>query len=257
MRLLPLPELTGGLWVEVDAEAVAVRVADRLLASLTAGQTLGLATGRTMVAVYAALRQRLMAMPSGQRRQLVNRWRSFNLDEYVGLGPDDQGSFAHFMGEQLANPLELPSGSLRIPNGLALDPALEARAYAQALALAGGVDLQVLGLGNNGHIGFNEPPCPIDARCRCLVLSAATRLQNAMAFGGHPEAVPARAITLGTAEILAAREVLLVVTGAAKAEILKRCLLEPPQAALPASWLRRHPRFCLVIDEEAASELRI
>ena len=178
---------------------------------------LGLATGRTMEPVYAALRSRILALAPAEREPLLARWRSFNLDEYVGLAADHPASFAAFMRQQVGDPLSLAAQCLQLPDGVAADPDQEARRYAAALEAAGGLDLQLLGLGGNGHVGFNEPPCGPEAPCRCLELSAATRRQNAAAFGGDPEAVPPRAITLGTAEILAARELLLVVTGEAKA----------------------------------------
>ena len=127
--------------------------------------------------------------------------------------------------------------------------------YRQQLASAGGIGLQLLGLGLNGHVGFNEPPCPVDAPCRCLELSDTTRRQNASAFGGNPEAVPRRAITLGLAEILAAQRLVLVVTGAAKAAILGRLIASAPSADLPASWLRSHPNLELVVDRAAAAAL--
>ena len=246
----PLP-----LQVEADAAAVAHQVAMRLQEALQAGASLGLATGRTMLPVYAALRQRLQALELPPRQRLLRRWRSFNLDEYVGLGPGHPGSFSRFMAEQLGEPLGLPAGALQLPDGLAADPQAEARRYGAAVRAAGGIDLQLLGLGSNGHVGFNEPPCGADAPCRALALSASTRRQNAEAFGGDPAAVPERAITLGTAEILAARQLLLVVTGAAKAEILRRCLLEPPGPDRPASWLQGHPGLRIVVDVEAAAAL--
>jgi glucosamine-6-phosphate deaminase len=161
------------------------------------------------------------------------------------------------MQRQLAGPLQIERGSLAIPHGLALDADAEARRYSAAVVAAGGVDLQLLGLGSNGHVGFNEPPCSEAEPCRCLTLSPATRQQNAEAFGGDPAAVPARAITLGTAEILAARRLLLVVTGAAKAGILRRALLEPPCPEVPASWLQRHPHMEVVVDQAAAAQLKL
>ena len=245
------------LQVEADAASVAQQVAMHLLEALQAGATLGLATGRTMVPVYAALRQRLQALAPPVREPLLRRWRSFNLDEYVGLGAEHPGSFSRFMAEQLGEPLGLPAGALQLPDGLAADPQAEAQRYGAAVGAAGGIDLQLLGLGSNGHVGFNEPPCAADAPCRCLALSAATRRQNADAFGGDPAAVPERAITLGTAEILAARQPLLVVTGAAKAEILRRCLAEPPGPDRPASWLQGHPGLRIVVDAAAAAALPI
>ena len=109
----------------------------------------------------------------------------------------------------------------------------------------------MLGLGLNGHIGFNEPPCGAEARSRCVNLSVSTRTQNAGAFGGSPQAVPEQAITLGLAEILAARQILLVVTGAAKAAVLQRLLQDPPGPQLPASWLQLHPAVTLIVDRAA------
>jgi len=244
------------LRIEPDAAAVAELVAAHLLEALEAGGSVGLATGRTMEPVYAALRRQLAGWPLPRRQRLLQGWRSFNLDEYVGLGAEDPRSFAAEMHAALSAPLALAPGRLQLPDGLALNPEAEAERYGAAVASAGGIALQLLGLGANGHVGFNEPPCPADAPCRCLALSAATRRQNAAAFGGDPAAVPARAITLGTAEILAARRVLLVVTGAAKAEILRRSLQDPPCPEVPASWLQRHPRLQVVVDAAAASALR-
>jgi glucosamine-6-phosphate deaminase len=141
---------------------------------------------------------------------------------------------------------------VRLPDGAAADPQAEARRYADELAAAGGLGLQVLGLGLNGHVGFNEPPCTSDEGCRCVTLCATTRLANAGAFGGDPEAVPRQAISLGLREILAARSLLLVVTGAAKTPVLQRLLRgDPPSPDLPASWLRLHPEVTVVVDREA------
>jgi len=143
---------------------------------------------------------------------------------------------------------------VRLPAGLASDPGAEAQRYSTDLARCGGLGLQLLGLGLNGHVGFNEPPCPATAPCRCLELSTATREQNSAAFGGDARAVPERAITLGLAEILAAKRLLLVVTGAAKAGILARLLAEQPSPQLPASWLKSHPNLTLVVDQAALGE---
>lgn len=238
-----------------DGGAVAELVARRLLEALRSGGALGLATGRTMRPVYGALVRQWQQLPALERQRLLAGWCSFNLDEYVGLGAQDPRSFAAFMQAQLGAPLQLPPGALRIPNGLAADPQQEARRYRQELQGAGGIGLQLLGLGSNGHVGFNEPPCGPEQPCRALALSQATREQNAADFGGDPASVPDQAITLGTAEILGARSLLLVVTGAAKAEILRRSLQEPPCEQVPASWLQRHPQLEVVADPEAASAL--
>jgi glucosamine-6-phosphate deaminase len=238
-----------------DAAAVAQRVAALILDSRQQrpARPLGLATGRTMEPVYAALVAQVQQLSAAARQQVLQSWCSFNLDEYVGLGAADAASFAAAMRRQLVDPLGLSVAQVQLPDGLAADPQAEARRYGAAVAAAGGIGLQLLGLGLNGHVGFNEPPCGPEAACRCLTLSPATRAQNAAAFGGDPAAVPEAAITLGLAEILAAHELLLVVTGAAKAPILKRLLQEPALDALPASWLRLHPRLTLLVDQAAAA----
>lgn len=233
--------------------ALAGRVAELLHQELSSGlmRPLGLATGRTMEPVYAALVARLLALPPDQLDAARQRWCSFNLDEYVGLGPGDCGSFAAEMDRQLVGPLGLEPARVQLPDGLAADPAAEALRYAEAVGAAGGIGLQLLGLGSNGHVGFNEPPCAPDAPSRSLRLSAATRRQNAAAFGGDPARVPAGAITLGLDRILGAERILLVVSGRAKAGILARLLREPPGPSLPASWLQGHPGLRLIVDRSA------
>ena len=242
-QLLALPSI----------EVVAQTAAKALLeASLQAPRRpLGLATGRTMAPVYAALVGLVHSQPREAQDALRQGWCSFNLDEYVGLGPQDPGSFAAEMDQSLSQPLGIDPARVHLPNGLAADPEAEARRYSQALQEAGGLGLQLLGLGLNGHVGFNEPPCEPDSPTRCLALSASTRQANAGAFGGHPDRVPPRAITLGLAEILQAEQILLVVTGAQKAPILRRLLEEPPSAALPASWLHHHRSVCVMADPTA------
>ncbi|MFM7454134.1 MAG: glucosamine-6-phosphate deaminase [Cyanobium sp.] len=236
-----------------DEQAVADHVAGVLVEGMLDGSAwpLGLATGRTMEPVYAALVRRVAALEQHQQQGLRQRWLSFNLDEYVGLGAADPGSFHAAMHRHLLEPLQLPPSRLRLPEGLAVDPHAEAERYGAALGAAGGIGLQLLGLGLNGHVGFNEPPAAAESRCHCLHLSAATRRQNAAAFGGDPAAVPARAITLGLAEILAARRILLVVTGAAKAPVLRALLRQRATAELPASWLQGHPQVEVIADRAA------
>jgi glucosamine-6-phosphate deaminase len=239
-----------------DGAAVADHVAACLLHDRLhwPDQPLGLATGRTMEPVYGALVKVVQALPVAEHQRLRQQWLSFNLDEYVGLGPGDPGSFAAFMARHLQQPLALGLDQVRLPAGLASDPAAEAVRYAKDLARCGGLGLQLLGLGLNGHVGFNEPPCQATALCRCLELSCTTREQNAAAFGGDAQAVPEQAITLGLAEILAAQRLLVVVTGAAKAGILARLLSEEPSPDLPASWLRSHPNLTLVADQAALGQ---
>ena len=174
---------------------------------------LGLATGSTMEPLYAALCERLRAWPAQPLQWLREHWCSFNLDEYVGLPAADPRSFAAYMQTHLADPLMLPSDRLRLPDGMARDAESEARRYSTALRQAGGIGCQLLGLGSNGHVGFNEPPSGVDSPCRVVTLQSATRIQNAEAFGGDPEAVPRQAITLGLQEILSADVIhLLIIT---------------------------------------------
>ena len=243
--------------VVASVPGLADRLATRLLQEVLAGleQPLGLATGATMEPVYAALAQQVARLPVADRARLRRQWRSFNLDEYVGLGPGDPPSFAATMERLLIRPLGLDPASGALPDGLAADPIREARRYGLALADAGGLGLQVLGLGLNGHVGFNEPPCDPQASTRCVTLSAATRAQNARFFTARPGGVPSAAITIGLAEILAARQLVLVVCGAAKAAILARALCEPPSPDVPASWLQGHPRLQVLADPEAAALL--
>jgi glucosamine-6-phosphate deaminase len=204
-----------------------------------------------MAPVYSAFLTMVRDCSAEERDLLCQDWCSFNLDEYVGLGPEDASSFAAEMAAGLGQPLGLAPTRLHLPDGRAADPDAEARRYETAWRQAGGVGLQLLGLGLNGHVGFNEPPCGPESRCRCVSLCASTRRANAAAFGGDPSRVPERAITLGLAEILQADQILLVVTGAAKAPVLRRLLQSPPSAELPASWLQHH-RCVKVLADEAA-----
>lgn len=156
------------------------------------------------------------------------------------------------MRRHLGEPLQLPESALQLPDGAAADPRAAAEAYRLAVQSAGGIGLQLLGLGSNGHVGFNEPPCSAAQACHPVMLSSATRRQNTQFFGGDPARVPAQAITLGLEEILAAEQIHLVVTGASKADILQQLLTLPaPDPALPASWLQGHPNVWLWADHAA------
>ena len=230
------------------ARLVARLVADRVRAKPEL--VLGCATGRTMEAVY----DELVAAHGGGRVDL-RRVRTFNLDEYVGLAPDDPRSYHHYMRVRLFDRVGLPPERTRLPNGVAPDLAAEARAYERAIGEAGGIDLQLLGLGETGHIGFNEPLSALMSRTREKALTPTTRAQNAEMFGGDPTAVPSRALTMGVGTILEAREVLLVATGAAKAGILARATEGPITARISATALQLHPSCKVIVDEAAASAL--
>jgi glucosamine-6-phosphate deaminase len=232
-----------------DAAAVAARAAE-CVASLLAARpdaVLGLATGATMVPVYAGLAGARVA-----GRLSLARATSFNLDEYVGLERDDPASFAAFMRRHLGA-TDLDPARAHLPDGAAPDPDAEARRYEAAIAEAGGLDLQLLGLGRNGHVAFNEPGSARASRTRVVALAPETREANAPFFAGRT--VPERAITVGIATILDARALLLVVTGQPKAAALAAALEGPVGPACPGSWLREHPRLTVLCDAAAASAL--
>jgi glucosamine-6-phosphate deaminase len=184
------------------------------------------------------------------------RCLTFNLDEYIGLAPGDPNSYHHYMREQFFARVDLRPENTHLPDGMATDLAAECASYEAAIREAGGIDLQLLGLGADGHIGFNEPLSALLSRTREKALTPATLAQNAGAFGGDPTRVPRRAITMGVGTIMDARRCLLLATGAAKAEILARAVEGPITAMVTASALQLHPRCQVVVDEAAASRLQ-
>lgn len=234
-----------------DAARLSNHAAGQIAAQLRAqpGSVLGLATGATMAPVYARL---IAAHRAGLS---FARMTSFNLDEYVGLGPHDPGSYHRQMRDMLFAQCDADPARCHLPRGDAPDPEAEANRYEAAIAAAGGVDLQVLGLGQNGHIGFNEPPADPGSRSRVVTLAATTRAANRRHFPAA-QPVPRRAITMGIATILSARHCLLLATGAAKAQAVAAMLQGPVTPDCPASALRRHPRVTVLLDPPAASALR-
>ena len=230
---------------EHAARLCARLVADRLRAK--PDLVLGCATGRTMERIYAEL---VRAHEAGGLD--FSGCRTFNLDEYVGLSPEDPRSYHAYMLERLFRRVNLSPRNTFLPSGTAPDLAAEARRYEAQIAELGGIDLQLLGLGKTGHIGFNEPLSSLRSRTREKVLTPTTREQNA-AFFGSPERVPERALTMGVGTILDAREVVLVVTGGGKADVLARATEGPITAMISATALQLHPN-CKVIADEAAAE---
>jgi glucosamine-6-phosphate deaminase len=212
---------------------------------------LGLPTGRTPVEFYAELSRRVEG-------GLVNLTQAttFNLDEFVGIPATHPGSFRAFMNVHLFDRVTLSPGQIHFLDGLAADSEQECQRYERAIAAAGGIDLQILGLGSNGHIGFNEPAPQLVARTHRMTLEPETRRDNAGLFGGDPAAVPAEALSMGIATILQARRILLVARGAAKAEIVARVLEGPVTTEVPGSFLQVHPNVEVVLDPEAASGLK-
>ncbi len=209
---------------------------------------LGLPTGRTPVAFY----QELCAL--GERGRLdLSRVTTFNLDEFLGLPPSHPGSYRRFMEAHLFVPAKVPADRINFLNGDAADPEAECLRYEEAIARAGGIDVQILGVGTNGHIGFNEPAGGLQARTHRVRLRPETRRSNAALFGGDAAAVPDEALSMGMATILQARSIVLLATGRSKASCVERLLGGPITTELPASFLQLHPAVHIVLDEAAAA----
>jgi glucosamine-6-phosphate deaminase len=230
--------------------AAAVQLVVRLVqARLTdkPDAVLGLATGRTMERVYAGLVERNISF-----RQCT----TFNLDEYIGLPADDPHSYRHYMQQHLFSRTDIQPANTHVPDGTAADLALAAADYEQRIADAGGIDLQLLGIGEAGHIGFNEPLSAIMSRTRDKYLTPTTRRQNASMFGGDPERVPERALTMGVGTILEAREIILLATGSGKATIVAQAVEGPITSMISASALQLHRNCKIIVDDDAAACLQ-
>src|SRR4051794_14690395 len=237
--------------IQEDAHAVASVAAalfQRQLAHKPAS-VLGLATGSTPLELY----RQLIALSQAGQIEFVHA-TTFNLDEYVGLTPDHPQSYAWFMRTELFDHIGIPRNQTHIPNGLAKDVSRHCDAYEAAMRGAGGVDLQLLGLGSNGHIGFNEPSSSLASRTRIKTLTPKTIEDNARFFG-NPAEVPRHVITMGIGTIMEARHCLVLAMGARKAAAVAAMAEGPITASCPASVLQMHPKCTLVIDESAASEL--
>lgn len=211
----------------------------------------GLATGTTPLPFYAEL-ERLYRDENLSFKNVI----TFNLDEYLGLGPQDPQSYWHFMHESLFDHIDVPSAHINIPNGMTAPDDLEryCRSYEQAIQEVGGIDLQILGIGSNGHIGFNEPGAARDAHTLVVDLAEKTRTDNA-AFFDADEEVPTRAITMGCGTILSAKRIALMAWGERKAAIVREALHGPVTNDLPASFLQEHPDTTFYLDTAAASLL--
>jgi glucosamine-6-phosphate deaminase len=230
-----------------DVAILAANVVDRLIREVPTA-VLALPTGRTPVELYRELVRRTSSGAIDWRGV-----RAFNLDEWVGVPADSAASYARFMLEHLYAHVNLPPSQRFIPSGMATDLARECRAYEEAIELVGGIDLAILGLGTNGHIGFNEPGTLFDVRTHVADVAEETRVANSYTF--PPGQTPKQAITVGIATILDARQVLLLVTGSEKAEILRRAVAGPVDPVVPASALQRHPRVTIIGDPSAVGPL--
>jgi glucosamine-6-phosphate deaminase len=211
---------------------------------------LGLATGRTMEAVY-----RILARMHVDEALDFSLCRTFNLDEYVGLSAEDNRSYRYYMNRHLFSQVNLDLRNTNLPDGTAADLDAECREYEQKIKRCGGIDLQLLGLGQAGHIGFNEPLSALRSRTRVKALSPVTIAQNAALFAGA-ENVPRRAITMGVGTILECGRCLLLATGESKAEVIAKAVEGPITSMISASALQLHARCTVVVDEAAASKLQ-
>lgn len=235
------------IFVVPDASATGA-VAAGILAAVIRSRpdaVLGVATGSSPLPVYAALAEHQLDM---------SRVRAFALDEYVGLPAGYPQSYAEVVRREVTERLGLDPALVAVPDGSADDPHRAAAQYDAAIHAAGGVDVQILGIGHNGHIAFNEPGSELDSRTRVEVLAERTRQANARYFQSIDD-VPARCITQGLGTILEARQLLMVVNGADKAEILSAALNGPVSPDCPGSVLQLHPHVTVVADQAAAAQL--
>jgi glucosamine-6-phosphate deaminase len=207
--------------------------------------TLMPALGTSALGIYRSI-ARLRARGSLDTSRLT----LVQLDEYAGLARDDPRNLFDWLLRDVAGPLEIPAERVIRLRGDAPDAAAACRAYVEDVAAAGGIDVAVLGLGPNGHLGFNEPPSAADAPTRKVELSEASLGSNARYWGGRSR-VPSHALTAGMDLLLAARRILLVVTGPSKAAILRRVVMEPVSPDVPASLLRTVPSATLLADTAA------
>lgn len=236
-----------------DAQAAIARAADIIADVVTQkpDAVLGLATGGTMLPLYDVLAQR-------HRDDGLSfaQSTSFNLDEYIGLAPDHPCSYHHYMQDAFFQHVDIDPTRTHLPKGDATDPQAASDAYEALITEAGGIDLQLLGIGQNGHIGFNEPTASLGSRTRIKTLTESTRRANQKYFSSFDE-TPRYAITTGVATILESRKCLLIATGKAKADAVAKMVEGPVSAACPASALQLHAKATVILDRDAASALEL
>lgn len=211
---------------------------------------LGLATGGTPLGTYKNL-----IKDFHENRTTYKNVITFNLDEYVGLSQENKNSYWYYMNEAFFNHVDIKRENIYIPRGDARELQEECEQYEALITKNGGIDLQLLGLGSNGHIGFNEPGSPFTSKTRVVNLAASTIDANARFFQNHEE-VPNRAISMGISTIMKSKEILLLVSGERKREAFKQLLNGEISESFPASILKKHPNVTVIVDEEAAGNVR-
>lgn len=213
--------------------------------------TLGLATGGTPIGTYRKLIED--HQKNGTSYQKVT---TFNLDEYIGLSGENKNSYRYFMNEQLFNHIDIKKTKTYVPRGDVDDVQKECLYYEELLAKHGGVDLQILGIGSNGHIGFNEPGTSFESKTHIVNLTPSTIQANARFFNRVKE-VPTKAITMGISTIMKSKEILLLISGETKREALFRLLNGDVNEGFPASVLKSHPSVTIIADEAAVADIKI
>ena len=211
---------------------------------------LGLATGSSPVGTYKEL---IAKYEAGDLD--FSKVRTVNLDEYVGLTKDHDQSYAYFMRSNLFDHVNIDPAHINLPDGTNMDAEAECKRYDEVIRSVGGVDLQLLGIGHDGHIGFNEPGAAFELGTHCVHLTKETIEANKRFFDNNEDLVPKEAYTMGIKTIMQARKVLMVANGVGKADIIKKAFFGPVTPEVPASILQMHPDFTLVLDAEAASKL--
>lgn len=235
-----------------DAEAVAAygfEIFKKQLA-IKSNSVLGLATGSTPVTLY----QRLIAASQSDELSFAEV-TTFNLDEYLGLPADHKQSYRHFMNEQLFKHIDINLANTHVPNGAASNPLTAGDDYEALIQACGGIDIQLLGIGRNGHIGFNEPSSCLASRTRVKTLTQATIEDNARFFAAD-EFQPHLSITMGIGTIMEARNIVLLATGETKAEAVQATIEGPLSASCPASALQMHLSTTVIVDHAAAQKLQ-
>lgn len=234
-----------------NPQMVAERSAEliRLMVEKNPRAILGLATGSTPVALY----EKLIALHRADRLSF-QRVTTFNLDEYVGLAPDHPQSYRYFMNEKLFRHVDIPPGNTHLPDGMKANPLEAGGEYEEKIKHSGGIDLQVLGIGVNGHIGFNEPTSSLGSRTRIKTLTQKT-LQDNSRFFDKDEFQPYLAVTMGIGTIMEARKIILLATGSNKADAVRNAVEGPVTSVCPASALQWHANTTVIVDKQAAEKL--
>jgi len=238
--------------IRPTAEAAADLAARIIARELRANPhlVLGLATGRTMETVYS----RLVRIHREEKLDF-SLCRTFNLDEYVGLPGSDRHSYRHYMNHHLFLQVNIDLRNTHLPDGMAANLEAECERYERLISKFGGINLQLLGIGRTGHLGFNEPLSALRSRTRVKALSPITLAQNAPLFQ-EPAQMPRRAITMGVGTILECQRCLLLATGAEKADIVAKAVEGPITSMISATALQLHSRCTVVVDEAAAARLQ-